>query len=93
MLTPEQLEEWEVYNYIEPIGEVREDVRMAYMASLILNIAIKIFGKKGAELTEPADFVPQWGQKRERRQQTVEEMKEVMFRIANVFGSRKRRKK
>ena len=71
-LTSIQLSEWEAYDKLDPIGTWREDFRMAFLSSLISNLAISINGAKGSKMTSTMDFMPNWsGEERE-------EVEEVM---------------
>ena len=90
------------YNDLEPIdSEWRSDFRMAYMASLITNVNIKVYGKKGAKMTSIEDFMPEWDEearqmKLEAPLQSLEDMKSTILGIASqqnkqVEGKRKRR--
>lgn len=84
-LKPAQLDEWEAFHRIDPINsEWRSDYRMAYMASLMINVAIKLYGKKGAEFTEPKDFMPEWDEEQQsyKPQQSIEEMGSILKSFA-----------
>jgi hypothetical protein len=86
-LTSEQLSEWEAYDTMDPIGEWRDDFRMAFLASLIVNSARAIHGKKGTKMSTPADFMPKWDKDavKEVKTQSAEEMKQILLSL----GSRK----
>ena len=71
------------YDRLEPIGEWRADFRMSYLASLITNIAIKVFGEKRQKLTTPKDFLLEWD--KEKKAQTIEEMKQILYLIAGKY--------
>jgi hypothetical protein len=84
-LTLTQLQEWEAYDRLDPIGSWREDFRMAFLASLITNLTISTHGKPNAKQTTLEEFMPDWdvtGPKKVK-QQTVEEMKKVFEDIVN----------
>lgn len=82
-LTAKQLAEWEAYNNIDPIGEWRNDFKFSYMASIISNLMIQAYGKKGSKMTEIKDFLLQWDKEEESsKQQSVEEMKRVLLGLA-----------
>ena len=82
---------------MDPIGEVRGDFRMAELASLITNIAIKwAAGKKSSKLTEIIDFMPQWdgtGEKEVVKVQSADEIKKALLEIANTHNKREKAKK
>jgi hypothetical protein len=81
-LTSHQLAEWEAYNVLDPIGEERSDFRFSYLYSLLTNIAIRTYGKKGAELTKIDDFLFKWGvDEEEQKVQSLEDMKNVMMAL------------
>lgn len=82
-LTANQLAEWEAYNNLDPIGEWRNDFKFSYMASLITNLMIQAYGKKGSKMTKIEDFQLQWDRENEgSKQQSVEEMKSVLLGLA-----------
>jgi hypothetical protein len=81
---------------LDPIGEVRGDFRMAELASLITNIAIKwAAGKKSSKLTEIIDFMPQWDGVAEKPivKQSSEELKKALLEIANAHNKTEKAKK
>ena len=83
-LTAKQLAEWEAYNNIDPVGEWRNDFKFSYMASIISNLMIQAYGKKGSKMTKIEDFQLQWdtGAETESKQQSVEEMKNILLSLA-----------
>jgi hypothetical protein len=87
-LTSVQLSEWEAYDRLDPIGTWREDFRMAYVSSLITNLAISIHGKKGTKPMNIMDFMPKWDSQEPEntvvKQQSVEEMKKALLQIAQA---------
>jgi len=93
-LTSEQLSEWEAYDRLEPVGEIRGDVRNALLCMLVANLAQSVWGKKGRHrMFELQDFLPRWDEsvgEKERTPQSVEEMKEVLKTIARTVGKRKK---
>ena len=60
LLTPAQINEWEAYDRLDPIGEWRADFRMAKMASVITNLFYWAHGKPETESTSANDFMPKW---------------------------------
>jgi DNA-directed RNA polymerase specialized sigma24 family protein len=86
-LTSSQLAEWEEYSKIDPIGEWRDDFKFAYMASIITNLMISAYAKKGTKLTKLEDFLIKWDTEEAQesgKKQSVEEMKQMLMRIAEV---------
>ena len=87
-LTSSQLSEWEAYDKIDPIGEWREDLRMAVLAALIENIYISIYCTKQGETPKWVtimDKMPDWegGAKNATEPtQTVEQQKYILLTIA-----------
>jgi len=82
-LTSNQISEWEAYDRLDPIGEWRGDFQLAYISSLITNVAISVHGKKGAKLTQPQDFMLEWGKEKEEVQkQSTDQIKEFMMSFA-----------
>lgn len=95
-LTSVQLSEWEAYDRLDPIGEWRADFRTASLISKIVNIAQAIWGEEGVEMTVPLDFMPEWDKEdsiEPKKQQTVEEMKQVMLSMAGRQNRKIKRKK
>ena len=85
-LSAYEIAEWEAYDRLDPIGEFRADFRMAELATVITNIAIKwAAGKKKVDLVDILDFIPKWdaGAPKEVKKQSVEEMKKALKEIAN----------
>lgn len=101
MLTLEQLQEWEAYDKLDPVGTWRDDFRMAYLASLIQNIVLCLYPPKKGEkpkLTTPSDFMPMWDEELRKikttpKKQSTEEMKSFLMALARSqnkkFTSRK----
>lgn len=87
-LTLDQINEWEAYDRIDPIGNWTKYFRTAKLESTITNLAIRIHGKEGKELTTPLDFMPNWegGEKEEelQKEQSVEDMKQIMMSVAGI---------
>ena len=101
-LTSIQLSEWQAYDRLEPMGEDRADFRMAYLSTIITNIARKLYGKAGVEMTVPLDFMPEWDREEEDieegkihmpKKQTVEQMKHILEAIAGVQNKKIKKKK
>lgn len=92
MLTLDQLLEWEAYDRLDPIGEVRGDYRMAYLSMIITNIARRVHGKEGTTMAGILDFMPEWDKDHSIKPeaQTVEEMKTVLQNIVTRQGLRKK---
>ena len=69
---------------MDPIGDIRDDYRISFLASMITNLAIRVNGKKGAKLTSVKDFIFDWGvgESSGTKTQSVEEMKSVFQQIA-----------
>lgn len=92
-LTAKQISEWEAFNRLEPIGEWRQDYRMAFIASIMINIARAMSGAKGVKMTTPADYMPVWytdpNEPDEPMQQSLEDMKKVLLELGSIkFGER-----
>lgn len=100
LLSLDQLNEWEAYYTLNPPDVLKEDYRIAMLASLITNLMIRAHGKKSAKLTKLNDFIIDWDVTREDyvepKKQTVEEMKLFLLNFAakqNAYVERKQRKK
>jgi len=95
-ITSSQLSEWEAYDKIDPVGDWKEDFRMAYMCSLITNIARAVHGKKGAKMSSPSEFLPEWLSKEVKgdvdlpKQQSLVEMKTILRGIASAYPNKKK---
>ena len=79
-LTGEELAEWEAYDRLEPIGEVREDYRKAYQACLIANTTPR---KKGSKPYEVEDFLLTWGMREfeKRKKMSISQIKTTLLDI------------
>lgn len=87
------MSEWEAYDRLEPIGKERDEAVAALNLSILINYLQSIFLKKGTyKWVQPEDFTPEWGkeppEETEPKQQSVEEMKSVLFSIARRFGKK-----
>jgi len=92
-LSSPQLSEWEAYDRLEPIGEWRADFRTATLISAVVNLAKSIWGKEGGKMTSPTDFMPKWDEepKAEPVKQSVEEMKQIIYAIADISKKKERK--
>jgi len=83
-LTSSQIAEWEAYDKLDPIGDFRSDFNAAQIMSLVYNLVVQMYGKKGqTKLSVPLDFMIMWGQEeKDEKAQSIEQMKEVMMAIA-----------
>jgi len=90
-LTSEQISEWQAYNTIEPIGDWTNDLRLARLSALIVNIVNSVLGSKESnKMVSPKEFMPNWGgEKKQKKQQSVDEMKETLTNLASQFGKGK----
>ena len=89
-----QVSEWIAYDSIDPIGELRKDYMMAYLMTVITNIAIGALAKRGTPLKDLKDFIPNWEREdgeEEIKQQSLEDMKKTLFAIAGKHGVKKRK--
>ena len=87
-LSLDQLLEWESYDRLDPIGTWRDDFRMAYLASTVTNLTISVHGKKGAKMTAPVDFMPEWDiiKTEDVPKQSVQEMKDIFLGIVSAHN-------
>lgn len=85
-----QIQEWEAYDKIDPIGTWRDDFRMAQLATVFVNMMIWAHGKKGAPQAKLIDYMPDWRGGREKVQevQSVEEMKKFLLGFAKRHNKR-----
>jgi hypothetical protein len=85
-LTSSQLSEWEAYDRLDPIGSWREDYRLAYITSVITNIATSVHGEKNAKYSNPMDFMLNWdmedNKEVEPEKQSTEQQKEWLLNFA-----------
>lgn len=93
-MTSEQVSEWMAYDSIDPVGKQRDDYGWAMICSVIYNLVLDIYSVKGShpKRTTPIDFMPDWGNTREKAQkiQTVDEQKSILSGLAR---RRKKEKK
>lgn len=94
-LTSRQLSEWEAYLKIDPPKELKQDVRLAYMASLVTNLVIRSMGSKGAKLTAVKDFLIEWDSEEaeNKKRQTPEQMKSILLALAEEHNNKLKSKK
>jgi len=102
-LTAGEIAEWEVYDSLDPIGDYRLEMTLAYGLSIIANILIKAHFKSGSKELKPKDFLIDWSgelKEDEGKKQSVEDMKRFMMQFAKQQNKRveererrKRRKK
>ncbi len=89
-LTSSQLAEWEAYERLEPFGSYKHDFEFGYLLSVITNLFIGAYGKKGTPMTKPESFILRWGEDQVKEQQSVEEMKSILMGIAEKVNKSKR---
>jgi hypothetical protein len=94
-LTSAQISEWEAYDKVDPIGKWRDELSIASLASVIVNLARQIYHdpKKGKpEYVGPNDFMINWGETveptPEPKKQSPEEMFRILSGLARVQGTR-----
>jgi len=99
-LTSEQVGEWMAYDSIDPIGKHRDDYGWAMVCSVMYNLVLDIYSKKGEypKRTTPSDFIPKWGAEKRRdvqKVQSVEEQKAILLGLAERHNraSNKKEKK
>jgi hypothetical protein len=92
-MSPDQVDEWEAYDRIDPIGSWREDYKMAYLTSTVLNIAVQLYGKEGARLQNPVEIMKNFPwlmdpsdpqPKQASGKQTIEQIKNVMMDLVRM---------
>lgn len=90
-LSAHQIAEWEAYNRLDPIGEERDDFRIAHLMSLIFNIHLQENSKKQLsekDLKTALDFMVEWDDeirnKKKAKKQSWQEMKEILLTIAKT---------
>jgi hypothetical protein len=61
--------------------------------STLTNLTIQVNGKRGSALTKPEDFLIEWDftKPKEVKQQSIEEMKEVLKAIASANKKQEKR--
>ena len=78
------------YDSIDPIGKHRDDYGWAMMCSVLYNLALDIYSKKGShpKRTTPSDFMPDWGgvKKNTQKIQSVEEQKAILLGLAGRYN-------
>lgn len=99
-MTSEQLAEWEAYDRLDPVGKWRDELAIASLISVVVNMAKDIYNdpKKGRpEYVSPSDFMIKWGQleqeqEPEPKRQSVEDMTQVMLNIARASDTKTKKK-
>ncbi|MHA1289620.1 MAG: phage tail assembly protein T [Candidatus Thorarchaeota archaeon] len=95
-LTSEQVGEWMAYDSIDPIGKYRDDYGWAKVCSVMYNLALAIYSKKGAHPKQatPSDFIPDWNSTRRSVQkvQSVETQKAILLELAKRHNRIHRKK-
>lgn len=96
-MSSSQLSEWEAYDRIDPIGTWRDDFRLAYISSLMVNIVRAQNVKKGEKpkFTIPLDFMLDWSGTLVRPQpekQSWETMKQILTGLTETTKKRKNKK-
>jgi hypothetical protein len=69
-LTIQQLNEWEAYDKLDPIGSWRDDFRIAKLEALFRNIYRE---KKETALISPVDCMIEWGKKEKKDTKNLSE--------------------
>jgi hypothetical protein len=93
-LTSSQVTEWLAYDELDPVGKWRDELMIASLESLIVNIVRQLYSPKGRtpKFVSPDEFMIKWGETDEQRpepkRQTPEEMERVVRNIAAVMGTR-----
>jgi hypothetical protein len=90
-LTSAQISEWEAYDRIDPIGTWREDYRMAFLSSVISNLAISINAPAGTEKTSPLDFMPNWSGEEIEKEIIVQSPEEILSHFTGLAGLHKKK--
>ena len=88
-LSSKEITEWRAYDRLEPID--KEEFGWATLCSVVSNIAISIYGKKGSKYTAPTDFLPEYENTsvvKEKKEQTVEEQKKLLLMIVSIQNKR-----
>ena len=83
--------EWEAYDRIDPVGDGRTDLHFAVLMSQITNLFIGAYGKKGAKLAKPEDYVIDWTggeQEKDKVQQSVDDLKAFMLGFAKKHNEK-----
>ena len=86
------------YDSIDPIGKHRDDYGWAMLCSMVYNLALDIYVKKGEhpKRTTPKDFMPDWGNPKgytETSTQSVEEQKAILLQLARSHNKAMKNRK
>jgi len=81
----EQIQEWEAYDVIDPIGKWRDDVGWASLQAQFTNLMTWAHGKRATKHTA-LDFMPEWDHTvpEGTTSQSVDDMKRVLKDIATA---------
>jgi hypothetical protein len=83
--------EWEAYDKLDPIGEWRDDFRMAKIESLLVNIVNALYHKQGDVplVTSPIDFMVRWGEEVEETEPIKQSAEDMLKVFAEIAGAQK----
>lgn len=76
---------------LDPIGGLKEDIRIAYICTIMTNLVISVHGKKGSSFKNITDFLLKWDvtdMEKGVKVQTPEEMKTILLGIAKSQNKR-----
>jgi hypothetical protein len=82
------------YNEIDPIGEWRDDLRIAKFECLLVNIVNALYHKEGEPEVKvtPADFMIKWGEDVKKPEPKVQSLTDMKDTLKTIFGGSKRKK-
>lgn len=80
-----ELTAWAAYEQVAgPLGQPRDDILTGILAERITNMLQS--GKKRRKKWTVEDFVPKWGQSRQRTAQTPGEQRNMLLELTRRFG-------
>jgi hypothetical protein len=84
-LTLEQIQEWEAYDKIDPIGKWRDELGWASLEAQFTNLMTWAHAKRGTKHTAK-DFMPDWehDESKVMEIQSVDDMKKALKDIAKA---------
>lgn len=82
------------YDRLDPIGQWRGDARNAQLISIMVNLFLARYGKKGVKDKQPIDFMPKWdpAEAKQQKVQGIDEMKQQIRSIGEAFKFKKKKK-
>lgn len=80
--TAKQFRDWEIYNELEPFGEIRADYRAASISSMIFNMAVEPKHRKPLK-----EFLLKFEQTGEKPKQTWQQQLQLLKILSAAYST------